>query len=126
MSVANSASLAFSALGFQAVERFKEHLALAGIGRVQARMQGLLRSGQEESERPVIGGELSARAGAHMQSGCVGGDYAQATPALGFEARCEMFEQARTQGIESLRRKPAPCLAECPVTDFSTTTGLAR
>lgn len=61
-----------------------------------------------------------------MQPGSVGSNDAQATPALGFKAGSEMFEQARPQGIKSLRGKPAPRLAEGPVTDFTTTTGLAR
>ena len=107
------------------LECFKEHLALTRVGRVQARVQGLLCPGQEQRKGPVIGAERHPRAGAHLPPRCVRGHDAQALPTLGFKAGGELFEQMCAQGIESPRGETASGLAEGAITELASATGLA-
>lgn len=107
------------ASGFEPIERFKQHLPFAAIGRMQARTQGQFHARQIEGEGPMVVRQFGTLARADAQSGSIGSDHAQPLPASGLDPCGQLFEQLRIEAIEDPRREAAPSLTERAVADFS-------
>ena len=108
------------AAGIELIQCLEQHLALRTVGRVQARVQGQLGTGQKQREGVVVGGQAGIRAGRDAQPGGIGRHDPQTIPARRIDLWLRQRQQVLARKSKDVRRKPASGLVERLRADFPT------